>query len=116
MMWGAAACHHQPHRVAFVTERRLQADKNISELKPLNHQIAGKRIYTTRRVAPVFLNFVDIRTKTAIFIDLHSVGNVSCRSEAFSISTNEHFSQLIGAGWQVDRVAFALKALERIPK
>src|SRR6476646_1668212 len=108
--------HHQSHRIPFITKRGLHADEDITQLKPLNQQLAGKRIHTTRRRTPVSLNFINIGTKTAILSDAHSIGYVGRRAKGFGVSPDKHFSQLIGTGRQVDFVTFALKSLKRVPE
>ena len=58
MMRRAAARHHQPHRIAFITKRRLHADKDIAKLNTLNQQLASKRIDASRRRSPIVFDFL----------------------------------------------------------
>ena len=83
----AAARHHQPHRVAFKAKCRLHADKDVAERQSLNEQIAAKRVYRSRRRAPVAFNLPDVRTQAAIFLNTHSISDVSCGAERFGVAS-----------------------------
>src|SRR5258706_8450429 len=116
MMRRSALRHQQPHGIVFKSKGRLQSDKDISERNPLNQQIAAKRIDHTGRSAPLRFDLANPGTNPQIFIDRHSISDVSCGVQLLRISSEQQATQSIDTFRHIHAIALIFQSAENVEK
>ena len=108
------ALEEQPHRVAFVTEGRLDADKHIAEALAQHMDVAAVALLPAGGRAPLRLDLRQMGLAPHVVVGRDAAMDIGVRPEALGIALENAIAQRIHGGRHLDRVAIALQGLQGI--
>ena len=102
---GEAALEQQPHRVALVAERGLQADEDIAEVGAEHEDRAAVRLMPPRRRTPLHLDLGEMALLGDVVLGRDPDRDIGGRPEPRGIAAEDLFAQRIDAVGELKGVA-----------
>ena len=109
-----AAFEHQAHRVALVSEARLQADEHISELSAQHEYRAAIRELTSRRRAPLAFNLREVPLPANMIIRGDAGMDIGIRTKALRVAFKQLQTKIFNGAWNLCAVSTGFHRLQRI--
>ena len=106
------AFEQQPHRVAFVAEGGLHADKHITELRALDEDVAAIGQLLARGGAPGGFDLGEVLLAPDVIIGRNAHGDVGIGAIAIRIALEQRVAHRIKAFGNIDGVTFAREPLQ----
>ena len=98
----------QPHRVAFVAERRLHADEHVAEAFAEDKDAAAITLLAAGRRAPLGFDFLQVFFTSNVVVCGDAHMHVGLRAVAQRVAVDDAFAKVVHAVRHLDRVALAL--------
>ena len=104
----------QTHRVAFIAEARLDADKHVAELLAQHEDVAPVGQLPPRRRAPLPLDLVQMRLAAHMVVGADAGVHVGVLTEAVGVALQHPVAQRIDAFGNLDRIARVAQRAQRV--
>ena len=109
-----AAFEHQAHRVALVSEARLQSDEHISELSAQHEYRAAIRELTSRRRAPLAFNLREVPLPANMIIRGDAGMDIGICTKALRVAFKQLQTEIFNGAWNLYAVSTGFHRLQRI--
>ena len=113
MRRGETALEQQPHRIALIPQRRLDADEHIAELRAENLYCGAVRLQLAGGWAPGSLDLGKVRFALHDRVGADARVDVRLGAVARRITAENALAHFIGRRGDIDDITLAVELLER---